>query len=1116
MQLVSFRCLGFPLCRTLGLAWLVATLLANGNRTLRADDWPQFRGPNCTGISSEDHKLPAEFSPTKNVQWTADVGDGIGCPVAADGRVFTSGMIDDQTLALFAFDAASGDELWRKTWPTPELMEVHKTNSHASTTPAADAERVYFYFKTLGMLALDAKTGDLLWQQELPKPFFVFKWGAGMSPVLYRDKVIFCQDDDLYPALYAFDKQTGEMVWKDDRSEMAVNYSHPVICTTDRGDELIVAGTGKLIGYDPDTGERLWHAKTLLRNIKTTPVCVGDTIYISVQSGGIANQWLASVDQAETGNSDGKLTKDEMQAFVGETKIPEAFYARTFDRGDTNQDGILEGAEFDEAFLFPDNFAGASFESEEPADEYILAVRSGGRGDVTDTHVLWKHPTKHTDHIVSPFVHDGRMLLVKGGGITTLFDASTGKPLRKAKRIPNASPYFASPIYGDGKIYLAGDNGRMVVLEDGPDYEVLARNDMDESIVGTPAIADGRLLVRTRTKLFSIGSQTPLSEAMKEKCLDILRQALGSDEFWASMHAAEALTLAGHGSEVRKLLEPKLPSEQDDQKRCGLARELVRAGDRQKAMIMHQILVGKETHGHVHAAESLYKVAEIGDGRALRQAFAQTTNPTQQLMAAAALGRCGNPDAMALLRQKLADSDPDTSRLAAWVLGRIGDQTDVDQLRKNVSEAKDDLVRCYSQHALAALGDADGLKALQENLSSDDPGIRTYAATFAGEARATSTTETLIDLLDDPNLDVQVRAAQSLLVLSQPAPIDRYLDISRLVYPATDEHPRWTEGSIVHLNDGSLLYAVTQFLDGGSDFSQAQIVARRSRDDGRSWEPQHVLQKSSGKMNVMSATLRRMQQPRDDTIAFCYLEKNSFDNLHAYVRFSTDEAQTFGDPIRITTEPGYHVMNNDRITQLSSGRLLAPVAWTPDVHANNHFVSYCYLSDDGGQTWRKGKGQVDQPKRGAMEPEVIELKDGRVMMIARTQLGYIANSYSSDGGDTWSEPGKLSVQAPEAPATLRRIPSTGDLVLIWNNTFTDGAGHGGSRTPLTAAISEDEGNTWTHVRNLETDSDRTYSYASLIFAKDRAVISYWEGEGNRLSSRFRSLPISWFYTEASN
>ena len=1098
---------------SLGLVCLSSLLFTS---LVLAEDWPQFRGPNCTGISSEQKSLPIEFSATKNVSWMADVGDGIGCPVVAAGRVFTSGMIDDQTLGLFAFEASSGKELWRKTWPTPGLMEVHKTNSHASTTPAADADRVYFYFKTLGMLALDAKTGDLLWQQKLPKPFFVFKWGAGMSPVLYKDKVIFCQDDDLYPALYAFDKRTGNIDWKDDRSDMAVNYSHPVICKTKSGDELIVAGTGKLIGYDPSSGQRLWHAKTLLRNIKTTPVCVGDTIYISLQSGGIANQWLASVDQVETGNSDGKLTKAEMQAFVGETEIPEAFYQRTFDRGDENKDGYLEGAEFDAAFLFPDNFAGATFDSENPADEYILAVRAGGRGDVTDTHLIWKHPTKHTDHIVSPFVHDGRMLLVKGGGITTAFETATGQQIGKPSRIPNASDHFASPVYGNGKIYVAGYNGRIIVLEDGPDYKVLARNDMHESIAGTPAISDGRLFVRTRTKLYSIGSELSLTDDLQAKCLEILRQAVRADEFWPSMHAAEALTLAGHAADVRAMLEPKLEIEQDDQRRCGVARELVRAGDRQRVSILHDILTGQEPHGHVHAAESLYKVAEIGDGLALRKVFSQSSNPTQRLMAAAALGRCGSPEALKFIRQKLTDPDPELSRIAAWILARIGDPSDVDQLRKNVTEAADGLVRCYSQHALAALGDTQGLKALQENLLSDDPAIRTYAATFAGDARATSTADTLVRLLDDTNIDVRVRAAQSLLALSQPAPLDRREDVSQLVYQATDPYPRWTEGSIVQLFDRSLLYAVTQFLDGGSDFSRAQIVARRSDDGGRTWQPQRVLQESSGKMNVMSATLRRLRSPNENTIGLFYLEKNSHDSLHAYVRFSTDEATTFGPPILITSEPGYHVMNNDRITQLSSGRLLAPVATTPDVQKVNHFVSLCWHSDDGGKSWRKGTGQVDQPKRGAMEPEVIELADGRVMMIVRTQLGVIANSYSADGGDTWSEPERLSVQAPEAPATLRRIPATGDLLLIWNNTFTAGAGHGGSRTPLTAAISSDEGKTWTHVRNLETDSGRTYSYTSLMFANDRAVISYWEGLGDQLSSKFRSLPISWFYQTPSD
>ena len=452
--------------------------------------------------------LPVEFSGTKGVRWSNDVGDGVGCPVVAAGRVFVSGAVDEKTVGLFAFDANSGKQLWKRTWDTGDLAEVHKTNSHSSTTPAADAERVYFYFSTLGMIAVDAKTGKDAWHQKLPTPFFVFKWGPAMSPTLYKDKVLFVQDDDLFPAFYAFDKKTGKILWKDDRNDMAVNYSHPVICETDKGDEIVVGGTGLLVGYNPENGKRIWNSKVLLRNIKTTPVVENDTIYVSLQSSGIANQWLATADQSETGNNDGRLSKAEMQAFVGDgIKIPEAFYEKTFDRGDVNKDGFLEGEELDKAFLSPENFAGARFDAEDPGAEYVMAVKAGGRGDVTESHLLWKHKTKYTDHIVSPFVHDGRMLLIKGGGISTLFETSGGEALRKAKRIPNASEYFASPIYGDGKIYVAGENGVVVVLKNNKNYDVLAKNDMEDSIVATPAIAGDSLFIRTRSMLICVAGE---------------------------------------------------------------------------------------------------------------------------------------------------------------------------------------------------------------------------------------------------------------------------------------------------------------------------------------------------------------------------------------------------------------------------------------------------------------------------------------------------------------------------------------------------------------------------------------------------------------------------------
>ncbi len=483
------------------LALLTAVLFLPG--LLTAEDWPQFRGPNCSGLALSTHSLPVSFSDTQNVLWKAPLGDGIGSPVVAAGRLFTSEM-DGESVTLKGFDATTGRLLWTRSWPTGALNDVHKTNSHAATTPAADADRVYFYFSTLGLVAVDAKTGQDSWQLKLPTPYFVFKWGPAMSPVLYKDKVLFCQDDDLNPAFYAIDKATGQVAWKDDRNDMAVNYSHPVICSTENGDEIVVAGTGLLVGYEPDTVKRLWHARVLLRNIKTTPVVSDGVIYISLQSSGIANQWLATADQSETGNKDGRLSKAEMQAFVGEVKIPEAFFKKTFDRGDVDKNGELEGEELDLAFLSPDNFAGARFSDPTPGDEYVMAVRGGGRGDVTESHLLWKTPTKYTDHIVSPLVTGDRMLLVKGGGIATCFETRKGKSLWRPQRIQNSSEYFASPIMGDNKIYIAGENGIVVVLANSKKMDVLAKNDMGDAILATPAISDGRIYIRTRSQIICV------------------------------------------------------------------------------------------------------------------------------------------------------------------------------------------------------------------------------------------------------------------------------------------------------------------------------------------------------------------------------------------------------------------------------------------------------------------------------------------------------------------------------------------------------------------------------------------------------------------------------------
>ena len=612
-----------------------------------------------------------------------------------------------------------------------------------------------------------------------------------------------------------------------------------------------------------------------------------------------------------------------------------------------------------------------------------------------------------------------------------------------------------------------------------------------------------------------------LSPDLHEKCLSVLRAALKGDEFWPAMHAAEALTIAGHGNEVVPLLEARLKSDNDPQHRCGLAREIVRTGKREPLAILWQTLADTKSIGRVHAAESLYKIGEVGDGKLLRAAMQETDNPKLQIMAAAALGRAGNQQAMELIRGKLKSDDRELRKLAAWVLGLLGNfKDDAAAIQKLRDAETDPLTQSFYVNSLVCLGEGKARKALAQNIDSEDPAIRTYAADFAAWSRSLDAVKP--ERLSDPNVDVRVRTAQALLVFSMPRyalglPLSAASDDIQIdVFPATERQPRYSEGSIITLLDGSLLYATTEFIGGGADHATASIVAKTSTNGGRTWSEQRTLQENIGKQNVMSVTLRRMSRKEETApIGMFFLVKNSDTDLKVLLRISHDEGRTFGEPIVVTSGPVYHVMNNDRVTLLSSGRLVCPVSWSDDVSNNGHFVCTCFLSDDGGLTWRQTKDKVDQPKRGAMEPEVVELSDGRLMMIIRTQLGHIATSTSDDGGDHWSAPGKLPLDAPEAPATIRTIPATGDLLLIWNNTYDKSKGHGGDRTPLSSAISSDGGKSWAHVRNLETSRDQTYAYTSLLYHKDRVLLSYYVADraNGRISSRFRSLPVRWFYED---
>lgn len=265
----------------------------------------------------------------------------------------------------------------------------------------------------------------------------------------------------------------------------------------------------------------------------------------------------------------------------------------------------------------------------------------------------------------------------------------------------------------------------------------------------------------------------PLAPELRERCRDVLQRGFKSIDdsptsFWPAMHAAEALTLAGQGADVVALLKERLPKEADHQRRCGLAREIVRAGQREPLDVLFHTLGDEQSNGRVHAAESLYKVGELRDGKLMRAAFEQKENIRLQLMAAAALGRQGDESAMKRLRKMLGSEDREMRKICGWVLGLIGDASDVEPLKKTLAAETDELARAYFVNALACLGDATARMSLGKNLTSNDPAIRTYSAEFAGYSRAVEFRPQLIKMLDDDNVDTRVRAAQALVMLSQP------------------------------------------------------------------------------------------------------------------------------------------------------------------------------------------------------------------------------------------------------------------------------------------------------------------------------------------------------------
>lgn len=454
-----------------------------------ASDWPQFRGPNAAG-TGDDSKLPAEFGPDRNVVWKTSVPLGHSSPSVAGSRIYITGF-EEEKLFTIAIDRATGRILWRREAPRPRKEVIERpANSPASASPVSDGRNVYSFFQDFGLLAY-GPDGNELWR--IPLGPFRNPFGHGSSPILSGNILLMACDQDTGSFLLAVDRNSGKTLWRKDRPLAQRGYSTPVLYRDADGmDQVILAGSYRLSGYDLKNGKEVWFIRRLPWQIKPTPVIANDVVYFTTWAGESEpgqqenippfSEALAKLDT----DKDGKLSKDEI--------VDPRAKARFDEYLDLDDSGFLEERDW------------TQFQERRLGENALRAYRLGGKGDLTESNFLWKSG-KSLPNVPSPLFYRDVLYTLKEGGILTSYDPVKGTVLKQARIAGAPGDYYASPIAAGGKIFTVSEEGKAAVIRADGEWEVLGVNDLHDGCKATPAFADGRLYVRTYGTLYCFESK---------------------------------------------------------------------------------------------------------------------------------------------------------------------------------------------------------------------------------------------------------------------------------------------------------------------------------------------------------------------------------------------------------------------------------------------------------------------------------------------------------------------------------------------------------------------------------------------------------------------------------
>ena len=422
-------------------------LVVLGALTLTAGEhWPQFRGPGAMGVA-DDARFPDKWSETENVAWkTAVPGVGWSSPVVWGDRLYvttavSSGPIEEMKKGLYfggnrgkvndehrfmavALDTKTGKIVWqRELFKGVPPGSRHLKNSFASETPVTDGERVYFYFAQVGLFALD-RNGKTAWTLPSAAVETRYGWGTAASPVLHQGRLYVVNDNDTASYLMAVEAKTGKVIWKTAREGEKSNWSTPFIWEHDGKTEIVTTGTVKNRSYDLD-GKLIWEMGGMSSIVIPTPMTKHGLLYLT-------------------------------SGYVGDENRP------------------------------------------------VFVIKPGARGVLTDEFIAWKLP-QAGPYNPSPILYGDYYYTLLDRGFLTCHDARTGKEVFGKQRIdPAAAAFTASPWASNGKLFLLSEDGDTFVVSAGAKFELLGKNSLNEMAMATPAIAGDSLYIRTATRIYKI------------------------------------------------------------------------------------------------------------------------------------------------------------------------------------------------------------------------------------------------------------------------------------------------------------------------------------------------------------------------------------------------------------------------------------------------------------------------------------------------------------------------------------------------------------------------------------------------------------------------------------